>query len=206
MTERAKEIMGVETIAAAADTGYYDGEDIEKCEQNGTITHIAKNSNDNKHAPNENYDKKHFKYDTEKDCYICPQGEILPFRHLQKPKNTTYENRVYYDNRVCKNCLNRGECTISKKGGRHINRSKHQDALDRNNARMSENYDIFKERKKIVEHPFGTTKAVWGYKQYLCRGRERTAAEQSLAFLAYNFRRVINIFKESGRNLAVEMG
>jgi hypothetical protein len=71
---------------------------------------------------------------------------------------------------------------------------------------MTENYDIFKERKKIAEHPFGTTKAVWGYKQYLCRGQERTTAEQSLTFLAYNSRRVINIFRANDGNLIAAMG
>jgi hypothetical protein len=61
---------------------------------------------------------------------------------------------------------------------------------------------IFQERKKIVEHPFGTIKAVWGFKQFLCRGQEKTTAEMSLAFLAYNLRRVFNIFKDNGKNMA----
>jgi len=68
-----------------------------------------------------------------------------------------------------------------------------------------EGYTTFCERKKIVEHPFGTAKAVWGYKQFLCRGHEKTTGEASLVFLAYNLRRVFNIFKENGRNLAVVM-
>jgi hypothetical protein len=71
---------------------------------------------------------------------------------------------------------------------------------------MADNYGIFKERKKIVEHPFGTTKALWGYKQYLCRGKERTTAEQSLVFLTYNLRRVINIFKASDKDLIAAIG
>jgi len=64
---------------------------------------------------------------------------------------------------------------------------------------------IFRERKKLVEHPFGTTKAVWGYRQFLCRGQEKTTAEMSLTFLAYNLRRVFNIFKEKGRDMAATM-
>ena len=60
---------------------------------------------------------------------------------------------------------------------------------------------IYGERMKIVEHPFGTTKKIWGFGNYLCRTKEKTTAEQSLVFFAYNFRRVINIFKENGRNL-----
>jgi transposase len=206
MTEKAKEIMCVDTITVTADTGYYDGEDIEKCEQNGTVTYVAKNSNDYAHAPDRNYDKSKFRYDSENDCYICPEGKILPFRQLQKHKDDKYANRIYYDTKVCRCCPNCDKCTTNKRSGRHISRTHHQDALDRNNERMRENYEVFAERKKIVEHPFGTTKAVWGYKQYLCRGQERTTAEQSLAFLAYNLRRVINIFKANDENLIAAMG
>jgi hypothetical protein len=204
MTERAKEIFGVETLTATGDTGYYDGEDIEKCEQNGTITYVAKFRNDTNPAPDENYNKSKFKYDAKNDCYICPMGNAIPFNRLQKRPDGGNDRR--YQNRgACQSCPNREKCTVNKEG-RIISRTANQDALDRNNARMAENYGIFKERKKIAEHPFGTTKAVWGYKQYLCRGQERTTAEQSLTFLAYNLRRVINIFKENNRNLIAAMG
>jgi len=92
----------------------------------------------------------------------------------------------------------------SDKSGRIISRNANQGTLDSVNARMktAEAQEIFRERKKIVEHPFGTTKAVWGFKQFLCRGQEKTTGEASLVFLAYNLRRVFNIFKENGRNLA----
>ena len=60
---------------------------------------------------------------------------------------------------------------------------------------------MMRERSKIVEHPFGTIKYVWGYRQFLCRGLKKTTAEQSLAFLAYNLRRVFNIFQDEGENL-----
>jgi hypothetical protein len=59
-----------------------------------------------------------------------------------------------------------------------------------------------RQRKKIIEHPFGATKAVWRFKQYLCRTKERVLGEQSLTFLARNLRRIINIFVETQENLA----
>jgi len=195
ITESAKEIMGVSEISAAADKGYYDGEDIENCEKNGTICYIPKTS-DYSHAPDKNYNKNNFKYDSENDCYICPEGQTLPFRHLNKRGKDKPTDRVYYDTKACKNCPNKTKCTTSKRD-RKIYRGPHQDALDVVNTRMKadEARQVFNERKKIVEHPFGTIKAVWGYRQFLCRGQEMTTAEQSLTFLAYNFRRVINIME-----------
>jgi transposase len=206
MTESAKEIMGVEEVSAVADKGYYDGGDIEECEENNTVCYIPKTA-DFAHAPDTNYDKSNFKYDTENDCYICPEGQKLPFRQLNKHKEDKEPNRVYYDTKVCRNCLNKEKCTTNKRDGRKIYRNPHQDALDSVNARMitNEAREIFRERKKIVEHPFGTTKAVWGFKQFLCRGKEKTTGETSLAFLAYNFRRVFSIFKTNGKNIIEAM-
>lgn len=83
MTEKAKEIMGVSEITAVADTGYYDGEDIEKCEQNGIATYVAK-AGDYAHAPDRSYDKSKFTHDFESDCYICPNGQRLSFARTAK--------------------------------------------------------------------------------------------------------------------------
>jgi len=206
MTASAKEIMGAENISAVADKGYYDGEDIEKSEKNG-ITCLVPAVGSHAPAPDKMYDQKHFKYSAEKDCYICPEGKELPFRQLQKRKDDKFTNRVYYDTKACRDCPNREKCTTNKRGGRHISRNPYQDVLDINNARMltDKGRETFRERKKIVEHPYGTTKAVWGYKQFLCKGQEKATAEQSLTFLAYNFRRVISIFKENGNNLISAM-
>jgi len=205
MTESAKEIMGVDEIAVAADKGYYDGDDIQQCEENNTICYIPKTA-DNAPAPDKKYNKSNFKYDKENDCYICPEGQTLPYRQINRRKHDQEPDRVYYDTKVCRRCPNKEKCTTNKRDGRKIHRNTKQDVLDTINARMQtdEARQIFRERKKIVEHPFGTTKAVWGYRQFLCRGQKKTTAEMSLTFLAYNFRRVFNIVKENGKDM-VEM-
>ena len=204
MTESAKEIMGVSGMEVVADKGYYDGSDIEKCEQNGTKCFITA-TDDYAHAQDRHYDHNNFKYDKCNDCYICPEGKAIPFNRLQK-RADGLADRLYLNREACRNCTNRDLCTKNK-AGRIISRNTHQDALDIVDARMKtdESRGIFRERKKIVEHPFGTIKAVWGYKQFLCVGKEKTTAEMSLAFLAYNFRRVYNIFKGNKRSMAEAM-
>lgn len=208
MTETAKEILGVSEIAATADMGYYDGEDIAKCEKNGTACFIPKIENFSR-APDPEYDRSNFKYDAEKDCYICPEGKVLPFRYLDKLKNSKSQEqirRVYYDIHACRGCPNREKCTTSKTG-RTIKRSPNQEALDITDSRMAtdDGKRISKERKKIVEHPFGTIKYIWGYRQFLCRTQEKVTGEQSLVFLAYNLRRVLNIYKERSEDLIQAM-
>ena len=72
-----------------------------------------------------------------------------------------------------------------------------QDIVDIVDERTRTNKELYCKRKEIVEHVFGTVKSVWGYKQYLCRGKPKVTAETALAYLAYNMRRTVNIFKES---------
>jgi hypothetical protein len=179
MTESAKDIMGVDEITVVADTGYYDGEDISDCEENGTITYVPKVA-DYAHAPDRNYDKSHFKYSAENDCYICPIGVTMPFNRLQKRTNCVSDRR-YQNLESCKTCPNREKCSVNK-SGRIISRNHNQEALDRNNMRMNtaEGRELFWERKKIVEHPFSMTKAVWGFaSSSAAPGSERPPSSRS---------------------------
>jgi len=209
MTESAKEIMEVSELQVTADKGYYNGEDIEICEKNGITCYIPKMQS-GRPAPDPNYGREYFRYDKKEDCYICPEGEKLPFMRMSK-RSGGYKDkdgnniidRLYENTSACRKCPNREKCTKNKTG-RRIYRSPYQDSLDTVDIRMKSDDagQILRERKKIVEHPFGTIKYVWGFRQYLCRGQEMTTAEQSLAFLAYNFRRVFNIFKNKNENIA----
>jgi transposase len=55
--------------------------------------------------------------------------------------------------------------------------------------------DVHKQqiRKETVEHPFGTIKWYDGAHYFLCRGKEKVAAESALSFLGYNIRRAIKV-------------
>jgi transposase len=200
MTETAKEILGVESMEVSADKGYYDSVDIASCEQNQTTTYVPP-VEASEHAPDRNYDRRNFHYDAKKDCYTCPEGQELSYNPAKQAK----ESRLYEKPKACKSCVNQEKCTTA--GKRRIYRLKNQDALDRNNARMKteEGKEKYQKRSQTIEHIFGTIKAVWGYRQFICRTQERTSAEQSFAFLAYNLRRVVNIFAKSDRNLVKEL-
>ena len=79
--------------------------------------------------------------------------------------------------------------------GRKIIRDQNQDILDEVKRRIAENKELYKKRGSTVEHPFGTIKYVWGFRNFLCKGLEMVRAEMSLTCLAYNLRRAFNIFK-----------
>ena len=50
-----------------------------------------------------------------------------------------------------------------------------------------------KQRKQLVEHPFGTMKRWWEQGCFVLRGLETVRTELSLTVLVYNLRRVVNL-------------
>jgi hypothetical protein len=126
MSEKAKEIMKVKQITTVADKGYYDGADIAKCEENGTVCIVAKPKES--HQPDdENYFRNRFQFDKEKNVFICPEKIELNFIRKCEKNKKFYD--LYASYSACRVCPNKDKCTKSEKG-REIYRGEHQDVLD----------------------------------------------------------------------------
>lgn len=194
MGKRSKEVLEVEELDVLGDKGYYSAKDLITCEEEKLTTYVAKQ----KYAANikdpEFYNSE-FKYDAKENVYICPAGQKLYPGRIRKTGNT--EGQDYKNYRACKNCQYKDRCTKSKKG-RAIFRNIHQEFLDQVDKRTQENKVLYQRRQLIVEHPFGTVKRQWGFNYFLTRGLKSVKTEASLAFLAYNFRRVISILGVEG--------
>jgi hypothetical protein len=65
--------------------------------------------------------------------------------------------------------------------------------LDRMEARLKANPHILRQRRELVEHPFGSIKQWMNQGAFLMRGLEKVRAEFSLTALAYNMTRVLTI-------------
>ena len=98
----------------------------------------------------------------------------------------------HYKTTACQNCPVMKQCTKNKLG-RMIERSEHQEAVNRNNERVQTNKALYNKRGEIIEHIFGTVKRSWGYTYTLLKGKKKVTGEFSLIYLAYNFHRTINI-------------
>jgi transposase len=198
MSLKAKEDLGVESLEVLADKGYYNADDLKKCEQENITTFVAKQSNSNGTGVREYYPDK-FKYNEQNDTYICPNNQELKY------KRTKGERRVYSNFDACSSCQFKELCTKSKKG-REISRAKDQDFLDIVDTRTALNKEKYRKRQSIIEHVFGTIKRAMNAGYFLTRKIDSVGAETSLTFLAYNMKRVINILgvKEIIRRLATE--
>lgn len=194
MAGRAKDIFEVDSIKALADKGYYNADDLKICENEHIETYVVRQVFSNATGEREFYSDR-FKYNKEKDVYVCPAGYELSCttnKATEKTKGLTYRNKE-----ACSRCEYRDLCTKSKKG-RAIIRSIDQDFLDTVDQRTNANKELYKTRQMIVEHPFGTIKRGWGISYFLTRGIESVKAEASLVFLAYNMKRIINILGVKG--------
>ncbi len=76
MAHKARDAMASETIEAIADKGYYKGEEIVACEQDGIAATVSKPHTSNAAAVGR-FDRADFVYDAETDAYLCPAGEWL---------------------------------------------------------------------------------------------------------------------------------
>ena len=187
MAAQTKEIAEAEEMNALADTGYYNGEEVHKCEEAGIHCHIPAPKPSHT-PPDPEFCRENFIYDPENDCVTCPAGNELPYVRTRERNDF----RVYANREACKHCPMKAKCTKSKTL-REIERSPYEQDLAQANARAKENPELFQRRMELSEHPFGVIKSVWGYGQFLCRGIEKTSGEAALAFLAFNLRRAINI-------------
>lgn len=190
MALRAKKLFGNKTFEVLADKGYYQAKDLKKCAKNGITVYITKQTYANG-TKDQVFYADQFKYDPEINVYLCPAGKELHYYRARK-KDGKIIGYEYRNDAACKDCKFKARCTSAKKG-RSICRHADQDFLDRIDSQTKRNMKKYKLRQMIVEHPFGTIKRGWGAYFFLTKRKVSVSAEISLSFLAYNFKRAINI-------------
>jgi hypothetical protein len=93
---------------------------------------------------------------------------------------------------ACTTCALKQQCTRNK-GGRRLTRWVDEPLLEAMEQRVRSRPEVMKQRKQLVEHPFGTMQR-WGDAGYcLMRGLEKVRTALRLTVLAYNLRRVVNL-------------
>jgi transposase len=185
--EAAEEGAAEEVLTVVADAGYYKGEEIVECKNNGIKALVPKPNTSGSKAKGR-YSKADFRYDAEANEYICPAGERLTYRFDSKEEGKTLW--VYWTTR-CSDCPLKADCTTGKV--RRIKRWEKEHILEVAAAELKEEPEAMRRRKEIVEHPYATIKHCMGATHFVMKGLPNVRAEMSLHVLVYNLRRVINI-------------
>jgi transposase len=188
MATAARDAIGHKDMTALADRGYFKGEEILRCEQEGIKTLVPKPLTSGSKAEGR-FDKRDFVYIAKRDEYRCPAGERAIWRQ------TTVENGMTlhrYWPSACPRCPLKAQCTTGDY--RRITRWEHEQVLEVMQRRLDRTPEASRLRRQTAEHPFGTLKAWMGSTHFLTKTLPRARTEMSLHVLAYNLKRALQIF------------
>ena len=216
MSMKVKEILETEKIAVTADAGYVSAPDIAEAIMNGVDPHVAGTDfdicipvTDGEETEITSHTNGRCIYVKDRNIAICPMGKVLYPRCYKKSNG-----KAVFDNlSACRVCTCR--CTESVHGVRYqivkaesdFSKEYNDDALVVRQIHIEPDKEIYKQRKSLSEHPFGTIKRSMDGGYCLTKGKQKVSSEFALIFLAYNLKRVINILGskkliEKIRNLA----
>ena len=201
MTESAKEIFETDSIAVAADAGYASIQDITAAMNRGIEVHVAGTDFDiclpaeaGEDTGITGHHNGRCVYIPERNIALCPMGNVLYPSSYNKGNGA-----IFCNYKACGQCTHR--CTKKTKGFyHHVRMSSEKFSKEFNDkdlvikqVRIKPDKEILKQRKSIVEHPFGTVKQNMNSRNCLMKGIKNVTGEFSLTFLAYNIKRVMNI-------------
>jgi len=174
-------------VQGVADGGYFHAGQIARCEESGIEVHVPAGKTTAIDEPG--YRAEDFTYEPSADEYICPEGH-----RLQRHSDTTLEEityRVYYNTAACRECPCRQQCT--KGQYRKLRISQYRETEQAVARRLEEHPETYPRRKELAEHPFGTIKSVWGYREFMVTGAEKCEGELNLMAFCYNWKRAISV-------------
>lgn len=214
--KETKEELGItEKTKVVMDSGYESRKEILNNKDDKTVDILvcdkkeAQKKNEkikpsSKNKTSKKIELSDFKYDKERDIYICPEGKELIKCEKRKKTNSDY---FYYKCKDCADCPCIDKCTKDKTG-RRIQVSVHIHEVDdyKKSMKTEENKKILSQRKELVEHPFGTIKRSFGFTYFMQKGIDKVKAEFSFICFIYNLKRILNIFGVKQLIMALKKG
>ena len=198
MLRRAKTILAHNNFMAIYDKGYHTGSEFDYANRLDIDVLVAIPGVAS-HAPDIAFDVEHFKYNKKDDTYTCPANQTLSTNGnwYSKKNGKSITQMKHYKTTACLSCHLFDKCTKNKKG-RLIERSQHADLIDQNKVRIENNYEVYRKRQAIVEHPYGVIKRQWDFYYIMTKKTiKHTSADVGLIFTAYNLRRLFNLIDKN---------
>jgi transposase len=186
---------------ALADNGYYTTENLVEMEKRGIEGYIpngpqardAKLRAQGKEAPERPFEKSKFRYDAEKDIYICPLG-----RELTRRGDRNAKGRAVYRGIQCKNCPRKPECA-PKKASRSISHSTDEASAETMRVRMDSEQGKAVYRKRFTLEPvFAWFTWAGGFTRFRLRGKAGALTELRLLCIGHNIKQIIKYLRSLG--------
>jgi len=179
--------------------GLYLSPDITKLDDKGLDLYIPTYGAQKEKEKKKGFDKDDFKYDEEKDCYICPQDKVVEY--FSTTKHHKYGFARNYKCRDCPNCPHQKACCNNNKY-RQIIAPPHDKLLNRIKEKMKtdEGKSTYSLRKQTVEPAIGDIKRNKRFTEFLVRGLEKVKIEFNLVCIARNLVMINNMLKRKTTN------
>lgn len=186
--------IGAKPDEAKADSGYHSAQNFADVASMGIEVYIDDPNRQRVDNENYKYDKVNFRYDSQTDTYICPEGRRLEVKSRGGDSNT-------YECKECPLCPAKGSCTKSKT--RIIKRHKNEHLIEENrkNILSDEGKEKYQKRMHTVEPVFGNLKFNLGFRQFLLRGLKKVKGEFNLMSIAHNLKKIAKYINENQMDL-----
>ena len=195
--EYIKNKFGFKIKEIGVDSGYDTLEIKKYFEENNIYGVIGYRS----YAQGETKIKKYkFKYNKEKDYYVCPEtGVILEYTGRIDKKGYKY----YSDKQNCNECPEINKC-CAKQGYRIIRRHIREDLNEKSRERrLSERGKaLYKMRKEKIERSFADSKQNHGYRYAMYKGIEKNQNYTWLICAAQNMKTIAIRKEKTNKNVA----
>lgn len=132
--------------------------------------------------------KWQYKYDRERDVYICKAGHTLTYSTTNREGYRQYKSNP----EICKHCEYLDRCTHSKNHTKTISRHVWEDDKEwvRENRLSEAGKALYKRRKQTIERSFANAKELHGHRYCRMRGRENVTEQCLLAAACQNIKKI----------------
>jgi transposase len=184
-----------------ADAGYSSGENYAFLETQGLLSFIPPHGT-YKGGP------ANFTYKEEEDHYICPQGEIIPFKKVfYEKKNNTKKKEYRISSKICKECPLKSSCLGKSAQEKKFNITYYREEYERNIARVKSKRGRYMKAKRqsTVEPVFGTLTQFMGLRKINTLGIQQANKVMHLSAIAYNLKKYLKFTTKKVKSVAKAM-
>ncbi|MCM3274342.1 IS1182 family transposase [Paenibacillus elgii] len=134
--------------------------------------------------------KWRFKYDKERDLYICPQKQELTYTTTDREGYRQYKS----DPEICKGCPLLSQCTRSRNKQRILTRHVWQDSKEwvKQNGRSRSGKYLYRLRYQTIERSFADAKELHGLRYCRFRGKKKVLEQALMTAICQNVKKIAN--------------
>ncbi len=129
-----------------------------------------------------------YKYDSERDVYVCPEGQELPYATTDRYGYRHYKSTAIH----CRSCPLLSKCTESRNSQKTISRHVWEEDKEqvRLNRLSNEGKWIYRMRKEKVERSFADSKELHGLRYCRLRGLQNVQEQALLTAACQNMKKI----------------